>query len=153
MSTTTCVFVVSTVRHVWLTWAHDAGASRDIPRSPVRRPAFSRPPRVGPLERAVAGRGRVDPGRTSGGDVEVGLDHGYRGRALVAGDVHVPQARVEEAGAGPVYVRRARRVVAVVERERALGDDDEGGAGVGVPAGGAAGRDRGGQHDRVGRAC
>src|SRR5690348_18444064 len=109
-----------------------------------RRPAFGRPPRVVPLERAVAGRGRVGPGRASGGDVEVGLDHGYRGRALVAGDVHVPEARVEEAGAGPVDVRRARRVVAVVDGERALGDDDEGRAGVGVPAGRAAWVDRGG---------
>ena len=82
------------------------------------------------LERAVAGCGRVDPGGASGWHVEVGLDHGYRRRALVAGDVHVPEARVEEAGAGTVSVRCARRVVAVVKRERSLGDDDEGRAGV-----------------------
>jgi hypothetical protein len=113
--------------------------SRDIPRSPARSPVFGRPPRVVSLERAVAGRGRVDPWRASGGDVEVGLDHGHRRGAFVAGDVHVPEAWVEEAGAGPVDVRRARRVVAVVDGERPPGDDDERRAGVGVPAGRAAG--------------
>src|SRR5262249_49253453 len=50
-----------------------------------------------------AGRGRVDPLRACGWHVEVGLDDGDRRGALVAGDVHVPQARVEEAGAGPVW--------------------------------------------------
>src|SRR5690348_289439 len=135
MSTTTCVSVVSTVRYVSLTWVHDAGAIPGYPAIADAEAGF-RPASAGcPLERAVAGRGRVDPGRASGRDVEVGLDHGYRGRALVAGDVHVPEARVEEAGAGPVDVRRARRVVAVVDGERALGDDDEGRAGVGVPPG------------------
>ena len=72
--------------------------------------------------------------RASGRDTEVGLDHGDRRGALVAGDVHVPQARIEEAGARPVSVRRARRVVAVVDRGRSLGDHDEGRAGVRVPA-------------------
>jgi len=62
----------------------------------------------------LPGAGASILGELPGGDVEVGLDHGYRGRALVAGDVHVPEARIEETGAGPVYVRRARRVVAVV---------------------------------------
>jgi len=103
------------------------------------------------LERAVTGRGRVDPLRASGRDTEVGLDHGDRRDALVAGDVHVPQARIEEAGAGPVSVRRACRVVAVVDRERSLGDHDEGRAGVRVPAGRAARGDRGGRDDRIGR--
>src|SRR5579872_5598972 len=103
------------------------------------------------LEWAVAGGGLVDPGEASGGDVEVGLDYGDRRRALVAGDVHVPETRVEEAGAGPVPVRRARRVVAVVDRERSPDDDDEGRAGVRVPAGRAAGVDGGGQDDRISR--
>ena len=82
------------------------------------------------LERAVAGCGLVDPGGASGGHVEVGLDHGDRRGAFVAGDVHVPEARIEEAGAGRVPVRRARRVVAVVDGEGSPDDDDEGRAGV-----------------------
>jgi len=53
--------------------------------------------------------------------------------------VHVPQARIEEPGAGPVGVRGARRVVAVVDRQRARGDHDERRPGVGMPPGGAVG--------------
>ena len=65
------------------------------PRSGGGRPGEASAGRL--LEGAVTGRGRVDPLRASGRDTEVGLDHGDRRGALVAGDVHVPQARIEEA--------------------------------------------------------
>ena len=89
------------------------------------------------LERAVARVGGVDPSlRTVGKDLD---GHRLRGRAgLVAQQMHVPVARIDEPLALPVDRGRALAVVALIGGDLALGHRDQAGTWMRMPTGGTA---------------